>query len=605
MTGPTDARPSALGVPGSAVDAGSAEPDVPWRRLSPGMLLVEPVRELIRFIPMLLVLLIAGANSESGPPWGLIGTVVVVALGVARYLSTRFRITAAVVEVRRGIVQRKQLTVPRDRIRTIDVSAHPLQRLLGLVRVDIGTGSSHAHAPPLRLDGLRASAVPGLRAELLHRASRTPAAAVSPRPDAAASSGTDRSAGPALPDPAHPDPVESAQEGSAQAGSAQAGSAQAGSEPTQADPAEVELARLRPGWIALAPATLSGVATGAVLIGFGFRLMREARLDPTQFGPIQQALGYLRGHSVWLDVAVSAAIVMLLVAILSVAGYVLSFWGFRLTRHTGGTLQASRGLLTTRSTSIAEHRLRGAQRREPLVLRWAHGARLHAVATGLRRGGGEGGGGSTLLMPPAPVADVLRVEATVLGDERLVREPLRPHGPAARRRRYTRALVAAALILAGSAALAWWAGLPAPLYPFWVAVVLAASLALAADRYRNLGHAVVDGHLVVGLGSLHRRRTVLTVDGVIGVTIRRSVFQRRAGLATVIATTAAGAQHYDVPDLPEAAAIELARTLVPVCRALIVEPGDTEAVGPDPPGTRSRTDRERGGGADIHKSGQR
>ncbi len=589
MTGPTDARPAGLGVPGPAVDAGSAEPDVPWRRLSPGMLLVEPVRELIRFIPMLLVLLIAGANSESGPPWGLIGTVVVVALGVARYLSTRFRITAAVVEVRRGIVQRKQLTVPRDRIRTIDVSAHPLQRLLGLVRVDIGTGSAHAHAPPLRLDGLRASTVPDLRVELLHRASRAPDAAASPRPDAVASV-TDRSEGPTMVGPARADPTEPIQ---------------AGPEPAQVDPDEVELARLRPGWIALAPATLSGVATGAVLIGFGFRLMREARLDPTQFGPIQQALGYLRGHSVWLDVALSAAVVVLLVAILSVAGYVLSFWGFRLTRHTGGTLQAGRGLLTTRSTSVAEHRLRGTQRREPLVLRWAHGARLHAVATGLRRGGGEEGGGSTLLMPPAPVADVLRVEAAVLGDERLVREPLRPHGPAARRRRYTRALVAAALILAGSAALAWWAGLPAPLYPFWVAVVLAASLALAADRYRNLGHAVVDGHLVVGLGSLHRRRTVLAVDGVIGATIRRSVFQRRAGLATVIATTAAGAQHYDVPDLPEAAAIELARTLVPVCRALIVEPGDTDAVGPDPPGAGSRTDGERGVAADIHKSSHR
>src|SRR6478736_10394726 len=154
IPGPTDAESVPITVADAEPGTRSADPDLPWRRLSPGMLLVEPVRELIRYIPMLLVLLIAGSGSDSGPPWSLIGAVAVIALGIVRYLSTRFRITPAVVEVRRGILQRKHLTVPRDRIRTLDVSAHPLQRLLGLVRVDVGTGSSHPHAPSVRLDGL-------------------------------------------------------------------------------------------------------------------------------------------------------------------------------------------------------------------------------------------------------------------------------------------------------------------------------------------------------------------------------------------------------------------------------------------------------------------
>ena len=502
--------------------ANDVDLESPWRRLSAGMLLVEPVREVIRFIPMLLVLLVAGATGDGGPPWGLLGTGLVVALGIIRYLTTRYRITPAVVEIRRGLLQRRHLTVPRDRIRTIDVSAHPLQRLLRLVRVDIGTGSSQPHAASVRLDGLPAVSVPGLRAELLHR-----------------TTGASRPARPAV---AAPDGA-----------------------------AEVELTRLRPGWIALAPATLSGVVTGAVLIGFGFRLLYRARLDPAELGPVREALGFLQGHSVWLDVGLAAATILILVALLSVAGYVISYWGFRLVRHTGGTLQVSRGLLTTRSTSVAERRLRGVQRREPLVLRWARGARLHAVATGLRRTGGEGGegGGSSLLMPPAPVADVLGVESTVLGDERPTNAPLAEHGPAARRRRYTRALAGAAGFAAVLAALTWWTGLPAPLYPIWVAIALIGALLLAADRYRNLGHALVDRHLVVRLGSLHRRRTVLAIDGVIGVTIRQSPFQRRAGLMTVIATTAAGSQHYDIPDLPRTVAIDLTRALVPASRPLI------------------------------------
>ena len=529
----TDAGPHArpgpsapAGPPGPSAPAGPPVAEPEWRRLSPGMLLVEPIREILRFIPMLAVLIIAGAGRSDGPPWGLIGTAVVVALGIGRYLSTRYRITPTVVEVRRGLVQRRHLTVPRDRIRSLDVSAHPLQRMLRLVRVDIGTGGRHAHESGVRLDGLPAGAVPALRAELLHR----PAAATSA-------------------DSGHPP-----------------------DQPTGSP--EVELARLRPGWMALAPATLSGAITGLVAIGFGFRLMREARLNPAEFGPVRQALGYLQGHSVAADIALAVAAVLLVVTVLSVAGYVVSFWGFRLSRHPGGTLQVTRGLLTTRSTSIEERRLRGLQRREPLVLRWAHGARLHAVATGLRRSeGADGGGGSALVMPPAPTPDVLRVEAAVLGDERLVHTPLTAHGPAARRRRYLRALGGALVVAAGLVAAHRWAGLPPLLAPVWVVLALAGGWALAADRARNLGHAIVDGYLVTRLGSLHRRRTVLALEGIVGVTVRRTPFQRRAGLATLIATTAAGSQHYDLPDLPAARAVELIGVLVPAGLDLIAPDG--------------------------------
>jgi putative membrane protein len=117
-------------------------------------------------------------------------------------------------------------------------------------------------------------------------------------------------------------------------------------------------------------------------------------------------------------------------------------------------------------------------------------------------------------------------------------------------------------VAAGSAALTWWAGLPAPFLAVWAVVVLTA-FPLAADRYRALGHAVTDGRLIVQVGWLDRRRTVLAVDGIVGLTIRRSPFQRRAGVATVIATTAAGAQHYDVPDLELRVALDLARRLLP------------------------------------------
>ena len=124
---PQSDQPSGIPPPiGVLPDPGI--PDPPWRRLAPGMLLVEPVRELIRFIPMLIVLIFAGRVGDTGPPWGLVATGAVIALGISRYATTRYRISDALVEVRRGVFQRRHLTVPRDRIRTVDVSAHPLQR---------------------------------------------------------------------------------------------------------------------------------------------------------------------------------------------------------------------------------------------------------------------------------------------------------------------------------------------------------------------------------------------------------------------------------------------------------------------------------------------
>ncbi len=522
---------------GEVVDA--PDEDAPWRRLAPGMLLVEPVRELIKFIPMLVILLFAGTMRDSGPPWGLIATAAVITLGISRYLTTRYRITPTLVEVRRGVFQRKHLTVPRDRVRTVDVSAHPLQRVLHLVKIRIGTGTTHHGAEELALDGLPEAVAQPLRAELLHRGT---------------TGATDRALDGRGPVGRHDELCSPGSAGAA-----------------AGEPEEVQLAGLKPRWIWFAPATLSGVVTAAALIGLAWRLINEASLDPTQFDAIRSVLQYLRSTPIWVDVVQGAAAVILIVTILSLGGYVVSFWGYRLVRHARGSLQVSRGLLTTRATSIEERRLYGVERSEPLLLRAFGGARLNAIATGLRERGSERG--SALLVPPAPLATVSRVEAEVLG----FTDPdgavaLIPHGRAARRRRYTRAFGVTVVILAVLLAPAVWVDRPTAVVLAAPAALLAAG-ALAHDRYRSLGHAIVGParshrglqgpRLVIRTGSLVRKRAVLAVPGVIGVTLRQSWFQRRNGLVSLTVTTAAGEQHYAVPDLPEQMAAALLPVLAP------------------------------------------
>jgi putative membrane protein len=80
---------------------------------------------------------------------------------------------------------------------------------------------------------------------------------------------------------------------------------------------------------------------------------------------------------------------------------------------------------------------------------------------------------------------------------------------------------------------------------------------------------------VTRAGSLVRRRSMLACDGIIGWNLRQSFFQRRAGLATLVATTAAGRQGYAVLDIPLEEAVRLAdRALPDLLAPLLTEPDD-------------------------------
>ena len=117
------------------------------------------------------------------------------------------------------------------------------------------------------------------------------------------------------------------------------------------------------------------------------------------------------------------------------------------------------------------------------------------------------------------------------------------------------------------------------------ALTIPFAVLLAADRYRSLGHALSGGALVTQRGSLGRRRDVLACDGIIGWNLQQTYFQRRAGLATLTATTAAGRQRYDVTDLPLSLAVALGNRASPGLLGDFLEPEVPEAPGAGSPMT--------------------
>ncbi len=492
-----------------------------WRRLDQRMLVLLPLQELVRNALWIGALVLLGSRRGAIEWYVGAGILFGVGLGAARWYTTSYRVSDQQVQLRRGILRRQVLSVPRDRLRSVDLTASLLHRMLGLASVRIGTGrSDRRDQRQLRLDGLRYQDAARLRGELLQRQPLAP-----------------------------------------------------GNVSQREPPRGLELARWHGSWVAYGPFTLSGAVALVAAVGF---LAQLAGRDPGALGRVLRShrlLG-LASASPPVTVLVLAAAILLLVAAVSTLGYLFTFWNFRLDREAG-TLQVRRGLLTHRVVALDERRLRGVELSEPRLLRLAGGARCIAIATGLRVGRGADLGGS-MLLPPAPRELAQRVAGAVARSPQGVVCPLRRHGPIAHRRRYTRVLgLALPALLA--LAVAWWAG-ATPGWPAWLALaVLLVGLALAQDRWRNLGHAVADGHLVTAYGSLVRRRCLLASEGIVGWNLHQSFFQRRAGVVTLIATTAAGRQAYPVQDLLPEVAAQLAEEVRPGLLAPFLAPGHPAA----------------------------
>ncbi|GAA2535351.1 PH domain-containing protein [Pseudonocardia hydrocarbonoxydans] len=478
----------------------------PWRRLDPRMLVVGPLGSLGRLLPLVLILMITGGGADPARIGiAVAAAVVVVAAGVVRWRTTRYRITAERVELHTGWLRRQRRSVPRDRIRTVDLTARLLHRAFGLSVVQVGAASGS----PLESAGLSLDAVSTAEADLLRREllSRSPADA----------------------------PVAAAPEA------------------PEAEP----LARLDWSWLRFAPLTFSSIAGIGAIGATVFNLVDDLGVDPRDIGAVDDAADRLGAAPLWLGVLVVVTVLLVLAVVGSLLLYAERWYDYRLTREAGdggSTLRVKRGLLTRRSLSVSEQRLRGAEIVEPLLLRAGRGAQCRALSTGLSA---DAQGGA--LQPPAPRGEAHRVASAALRAHpaEITGAPLRTHPPAARTRRLTRAVVPAAVVCAGLFAVGpAWAG-PLSL------LLLPLAVLLGLDRYAQLGHELTARFLVTRQGSLVRRTVALQRDGVLGMTVRQSVFQRRAGVVTVEAVTAAGQGGYTVLDVAAADGVALADATVP------------------------------------------
>ena len=133
----------------------------------PRMLLVHPVHEVLRQLPLLIGAVVLG-SATGNPMWSVAALGVTIGFGILRWFTTTYRIEPDEVQLRTGVLQRKVVSVPRNRIRSVQTDARLLHQLLGLTVLRVSTGqeakgtrcSRLTRCPPMRCHGCARSCWP-------------------------------------------------------------------------------------------------------------------------------------------------------------------------------------------------------------------------------------------------------------------------------------------------------------------------------------------------------------------------------------------------------------------------------------------------------------
>lgn len=429
----------------------------------------------------------------------------------------------------RGPFSRHDLTIPYDHIHTVSMSSTLVERLFGLMALDLDTGAARSEGDASKISGLRAGEAEALQTELFRRK---------------------RGA--------------SAGEGDLEAA--------AGSDTLVERPAVTYTLTRRQ--LLLAAASQMSAASQAValvvLLAQGLNQLIEWNLlDIVGTGDELVATPLTALVPV---VALFLVAALALGAAVSFALNLVRYAGFRVERYED-RLVVEHGLLSRASHTVALGRVQYVCVHQGIVRQLMGYAELQAVVVAAAGGEGDGPTGRVTLHPflrmdelEAFLAEALPSYAGVLGEVRLA-----PLGPLARRRAVVRAVLWWPFAAAVVALLLWLMGLSGLaesaarlVRPLVAAAALASAVLLAslvADALRGWRHARF-GHtrreLVLVSGGLTRLTVMVPRAHLQHMTLSANPFQRRGGVASLTARTAAlTADGLSLRDLPAEAAGEL------------------------------------------------
>lgn len=492
-------------------------------------------------VSLVAIVRTVGGNVAKDLPGVIAIASAIVALSVVSSVITwrtrTWELTDAGIMLRSGLVTSKQLQVPYEHIHTVNMSSNLVERVLGLMTLDLDTGAASSEGEATRIRGLQAGMAEALREELFRRKAAM-----------LADQGLDARA--------------AAADASAEADD--------GASPTAPAPSPDACYTLTTAQLVFAALTEARVVAQAaaflILIVQGINLLQESALVN---------LSDVAGDIAVLPVALLVGAVALLLALALVVGFAVSFVmsligfaGYRAER-AGGRISVERGLLSRTSHTVALERIQSISIRQGIIRQLIGYAEVRASVVGAIGSSDETSTADGVVLHPfIRLTEVDAFLASIAPDFSVVKtgrvcfdsssEELEEIGlvrlprAAARRLAFRTAMksLALAVALAGAGvflAHVLLAGeswsmvrltIGALLVVMGVAVV-ARMILSAVLRYRDsrIGHD--RARLVMVVGGVKRRTEVVLRARLQHATASASPFQRRVQVATFMTRTAA------------------------------------------------------------------
>lgn len=495
-------------------------------------------------VSLVAIVRTVGGNVAKDLPGVIAIAIAIVALSVVSSVITwrtrTWELTDAGIMLRSGLVTSRQLQVPYEHIHTVNMSSNLVERVLGLMTLDLDTGAASSEGEATRIRGLQAGIAEALREELFRRKAAVLAdqGLDARTADADASAEADDEASPTAPAPS-PD-------------------------------ACYTLTTAQLVFAALTEARVVAQAVAfLILIVQGINLLQESELVN---------LSDVAGDIAVLPVALLIGVAALLLALALIAGFAISFVmsligyaGYRAER-AAGCISVERGLLSRTSHTVALERIQSINIRQGLIRQLIGYAEVRASVVGAIGSSDETSTADGVVLHPfirvteieaflASIAPDFSAAETVetgrvcfdssseeLEEIGLVRLPR----AAARRLAFRTAMksLALAVALAGAGVFLArvllagesWSMVRLAIGALLVVmgVAVAARMILSAVlRYRDsrIGHDRT--RLVMVLGGVKRRTEVVLRARLQHATASASPFQRRVQVATFMTRTAA------------------------------------------------------------------
>lgn len=529
-------------------------------------------------VSLVAIVRTVGGNVAKDLPGVIAIASAIVALSVVSSVITwrtrTWELTDAGIMLRSGLVTSKQLQVPYEHIHTVNMSSNLVERVLGLMTLDLDTGAASSEGEATRIRGLQAGMAEALREELFRRKAAM-----------LADQGLDARA--------------AAADASAEADD--------GASPTAPAPSPDACYTLTTAQLVFAALTEARVVAQAaaflILIVQGINLLQESALVN---------LSDVAGDIAVLPVALLVGAVALLLALALVVGFAVSFVmsligfaGYR-AKRAGGRISVERGLLSRTSHTVALERIQSISIRQGIIRQLIGYAEVRASVMGAIGSSDETSTADGVVLHPfIRLTEVDAFLASIAPDFSVVKtgrvcfdsssEELEEIGlvrlprAAARRLAFRTAMksLALAVALAGAGvflAHVLLAGeswsmvrltIGALLVVMGVAVV-ARMILSAVLRYRDsrIGHD--RARLVMVVGGVKRRTEVVLRARLQHATASASPFQRRVQVATFMTRTAA-AGDLGLRDVSAADADALLAWICPRRGAGAAQPVDEEA----------------------------